>query len=96
MAGISFEDATKKWQQDESYMAEKRKNSAVYEFGLMLLRAEEKYGITREEIAERSGIGVDRIIEIENADVAADLVEIQRIAMTLGLDAKIILVHKND
>lgn len=91
-AGVTFEDATKKWEQDKEYMAEKRRNVAVYDFGLMLLRAEDKYGITREELSEKCGISVSRLTEIENADDAADLVEIQQIAMALGFNARVIFV----
>lgn len=89
-AEIPYDEATKKWNNDKEYLMEKRKNHALNRFGLLLLKAERELGVSREEIAARTGISSERIAKFEGADEAPDLLEVQLIAMAIGYNAKVV------
>lgn len=103
MCGVTFNEVKKELLRDPETKYEYRKLQTGTDFTVMVTKAAsaiaEKRGVPAEdidkEIAEKSGIGFDRYMEILS-DGEPTLSEVQQIAMTLGYDAKVVFVPHNE
>ncbi len=100
--GVNYEDVKSELLRDPELALEYRKLETAKNFSALIMkeasRIAEEHSVPAEEIdkeiAEKSGIGLDRYMEILS-DGEPTLSEVQQIAMTLGYDAKVVFFpHK--
>lgn len=102
--GVNYEDVKSELLREDPELAlEYRKLETAKNFSVLIMKeasriAEERSVPAEEidkEIAEKSGLGIERYTAIMGYDVEASLGEIQLIAMAFGCDAKVVFFpHK--